>query len=124
VSSLKFDSHTKESLYSVPFSVSDEIKSCFEEETRAIKTNKFQRCWKGIHGKYKNTLPLLFQWNVIPANWTQHETPSQNETGHNLPSTNETQHVTSPPNTTEQATTPKSIAKNATQQHSATGQKT
>jgi hypothetical protein len=119
-----FNSQTKESPYSVPFSVSDEIKSCFEEGTPANITNKFQRCWREIQAKHNNTLPPLIEWNVTLANRKQHETSSQNDTARNVPSTNDTQHGTSPPNKSEQAKAPKSVTKNAPQQNSVTGRKT
>lgn len=111
-------------MYSVSFSVSEEVKSCLEEGTPTTKTSKFQRCWRGLGAKHQNTLPPVLEWRIIPANSTQHETPSQNETAPNIPSANETQHATSPQNKTEQAKTPKSVTKDAAQQHSVTGQRT
>jgi hypothetical protein len=111
-------------MYNVSSSVSDEVKSCLEEGTPTPKTNKFQRCWRGLGAKHQNTLPPVLEWRVTPANITQHETPPQNETAPNIPSADETQHATSPQNKTELAKIPENVTQDAVQQHSVTGQKT
>jgi hypothetical protein len=111
-------------MHSVSSSVSDEVKSCLEEGTPTTKTRKFQRCWRGLGIKHRNTLPPVLEWRFIPANSTQHETPSQNETAPNIPSPDETQHATSPQNKTEQDKTPRNVTQDAAQQSNVTGQRT
>lgn len=76
------------------------MRSCFEEVTPAIKTNKFQRCWTLIKAKHKNILHPLLQWNAILTNKTEQGTSSQNETAQSIPSTNKTEHFASPRNKT------------------------